>query len=119
MCGPRWNDFGTGYSSLSYLRRLPVDKLKIDKSFLDDVADGQGVAVLSGIAALAAGLGLTTVAEGIETDQVARLVARAGCTWGQGYHFARPLAEEVAREHFARRAGRGGPQNPLWRSTTA
>ncbi|GAB3456139.1 EAL domain-containing protein [Kineococcus endophyticus] len=113
------DDFGTGYSSLSYLRRLPVDKLKIDKSFLDDVADGQGVAVLSGIAALASGLGLTTVAEGIETDQVARLVARAGCTWGQGYHFARPLAEPVVREHLARRAGRGGAQNPLWRSTTA
>lgn len=113
------DDFGTGYSSLSYLRRLPVDKLKIDKSFLDDVADGQGVAVLSGIAALASGLGLTTVAEGIETDQVARLVARAGCTWGQGYHFARPLAEPVVREHLARGAGRGGPQNPLWRSTTA
>ncbi|MEZ0166369.1 putative bifunctional diguanylate cyclase/phosphodiesterase [Kineococcus sp. LSe6-4] len=113
------DDFGTGYSSLSYLRRLPVDKLKIDKSFLDDVADDQGVAVLSGIAALASGLGLTTVAEGIETDQVARLVARAGCTWGQGYHFARPLPEQQAREHLARRPGREGPQNPLWRSTTA
>ncbi|MEZ0492518.1 putative bifunctional diguanylate cyclase/phosphodiesterase [Kineococcus sp. TBRC 1896] len=113
------DDFGTGYSSLSYLRRLPVDKLKIDKSFLDDVADEQGVAVLSGIAALATGLGLTTVAEGIETDQVARLVARAGCTWGQGYHFARPLPEAAAREHLARQAARGGAQNPLWRSTTA
>ncbi len=106
------DDFGTGYSSLSYLRRLPVDKLKIDKSFLDDVADGQGVAVLSGIAALASGLGLTTVAEGIETDQVARLVARAGCTWGQGYHFARPLAEPVVREHLARRAGRAVLRTP-------
>jgi diguanylate cyclase (GGDEF)-like protein/PAS domain S-box-containing protein len=113
------DDFGTGYSSLSYLRRLPVDKLKIDKSFLDDVADGQGVAVLSGIAALASGLGLTTVAEGIETDQVARLVAEAGCTWGQGYLFARPLPEAAVHEHLARQSGRRGPQNLLWRSTTA
>ncbi|PRY15992.1 putative bifunctional diguanylate cyclase/phosphodiesterase [Kineococcus rhizosphaerae] len=112
------DDFGTGYSSLSYLRRLPVDILKIDKSFLDDLADerggaggGHGVAVLAGIASLAGALGLLTVAEGIETDRVRELVARAGCTWGQGYHFARPLSEDAAHEHLR--------QNVRWRSTTA
>ncbi|WP_432541693.1 putative bifunctional diguanylate cyclase/phosphodiesterase [Kineococcus sp. SYSU DK002] len=119
------DDFGTGFSSLSYLRRLPVDVLKIDRSFLEDLGDvagGSGVAVLSGIAALAAALGLVTVAEGIETDRVAGLVAAAGCTWGQGYHFARPLTERAALEHVAAQAARvrdGGGQNDRWRSTTA
>nr|WP_246314938.1 sensor domain-containing phosphodiesterase [Kineococcus aurantiacus] len=105
------DDFGTGYSSLSYLRRLPVDILKVDKSFLDDVAEESGVAVLSGIVELARALGLVTVAEGIETDQVRSLVASAGCTWGQGYLFARPLTEDAAVEHLR--------QNERWRRTTA
>jgi len=105
------DDFGTGYSSLSYLRRLPVDVLKIDKSFVDDGTDATGAAVLSGIVTLSSALGLVTVAEGIETHQVRDVVRAAGCTWGQGYLFARPLEFAAACELLA--------QNSLWRSTTA
>ena len=112
------DDFGTGYSSLSYLRRLPVDVLKIDKSFVDDVsgerADATGAAVLSGIVALSSALGLVTVAEGIETEQSHEVVRGAGCTWGQGYLFARPLSPVQAAAHLAAEA-----QNPRYRSTTA
>ena len=110
------DDFGTGYSSLSYLRRLPVDVLKIDKSFVDDVSgpDGTGAAVLSGIVALSSALGLVTVAEGIETAQSHQVVRGAGCTWGQGYLFARPLSPADAAAHLAAEA-----QNSRNRSTTA
>ena len=111
------DDFGTGYSSLSYLRRLPVDILKIDKSFVDDAsnpADAVGAAVLSGIVTLSSALGLVTVAEGIETEQSHAVVRGAGCTWGQGYLFARPLALADARQHLAVEA-----QNSRDRSTTA
>jgi EAL domain-containing protein (putative c-di-GMP-specific phosphodiesterase class I) len=120
------DDFGTGYSSLSYLRRLPVDVLKIDKSFVDDLTDDHagdhagdrtdttGAAVLSGIVALSSALGLVTVAEGIETERSHRLVRGAGCTWGQGYLFARPLPLDEAAAHLAVEA-----QNARDRSTTA
>jgi diguanylate cyclase (GGDEF)-like protein/PAS domain S-box-containing protein len=89
------DDFGTGYSSLSYLRRLPIDILKIDKSFLDDQS-GRGAKLLAGVAALGATLGLTTIAEGIEAPAQLAQVQAAGCTMGQGFHFARPLAPDAA-----------------------
>jgi EAL domain-containing protein (putative c-di-GMP-specific phosphodiesterase class I) len=96
------DDFGTGYSSLSYLRRLPVDVLKIDKSFVDDVADVTAAALLQGIASMSSALGLLTVAEGIETGVARDRVRAAGCTWGQGYFFDRPLDAEEALRHLAR-----------------
>jgi len=96
------DDFGTGYSSLSYLRRLPVDVLKIDKSFVDDVADVTAAALLAGIASMSSALGLVTVAEGIETDAAREQVRAAGCTWGQGYFFDRPLDPGEALAHLAR-----------------
>jgi len=88
------DDFGTGYSSLGYLQQLPLDVLKIDKRFVDTVAQGSGpsVAIPRAIVALSGALGLRTVAEGVETAaQQAALVA-LGCGYGQGYLFARPLA---------------------------
>jgi diguanylate cyclase (GGDEF)-like protein/PAS domain S-box-containing protein len=88
------DDFGTGYSSLSYLRRLPIDILKIDKSFLGDQG-GVGPELLAGVASLGATLGLTTVAEGIESSHQLDQVLAAGCTQGQGFLFARPLAPEA------------------------
>ena len=89
------DDFGTGYSSLAYLRRLPVDILKIDKAFVDGVADSTQAATLTqAIIKLAATLHLTPVAEGIEhADQLQRL-RELSCHYGQGYHFARPLDEQ-------------------------
>ena len=89
------DDFGTGYSSLSYLRRLPIDILKIDKSFLDDRA-GRGPELFAGVAALGATLGLLTVAEGVEGLEQLDQVRTAGCDYGQGYHFARPLTPDDA-----------------------
>ena len=84
------DDFGTGYSSLSYLQRLPVDILKIDKSFVDGVAGGEGNLVPV-ILDAARTLGLTTVAEGIEQLVQAEELTRLGCDRAQGYYFARPL----------------------------
>jgi len=89
------DDFGTGYSSLAYLRRLPVDVLKIDKAFIDEVASSPDAAALThAIINLATTFGLATVAEGIEQlDQLQRL-RDLGCQHGQGYYFAKPLDEE-------------------------
>ncbi len=89
------DDFGTGYSSLSYLRRLPVDILKIDKAFIDEVASSPDAAALAhAIINLATIFGLATVAEGIERlDQLQRL-RDLGCQSGQGYYFAKPLDDQ-------------------------
>jgi len=97
------DDFGTGYSSLSYLQRMPIDAVKIDKSFVDRVTGGpEESAVARAILALAATLRLDTVAEGVEQAGQARELAALGCRWAQGYHFSRP----VAAPDMARLAGR-------------
>jgi EAL domain-containing protein (putative c-di-GMP-specific phosphodiesterase class I) len=87
------DDFGTGYSSLSYLRWMPIDVLKMDKSFVDDLAAGedQHSALAGTIAGLAHTLGMTTVAEGIERPEQAEALDRLGCELGQGFLFAPPL----------------------------
>jgi EAL domain-containing protein (putative c-di-GMP-specific phosphodiesterase class I) len=98
------DDFGTGYSSLSYLRRFPFDKIKIDKSFIDDVAAREeSVAIIRAIVALADALGMTTTtAEGVESlEQVAKL-RQAGCTQIQGYVFSRPRPASEIAALFAR-----------------
>ncbi|GGR82199.1 putative bifunctional diguanylate cyclase/phosphodiesterase [Deinococcus sedimenti] len=89
------DDFGTGYSSLSALSTLPVQHLKIDRSFVRGVgqtgdAGDRALEVIRAIVALARSLRVTTVAEGVETEQQARLLRDAGCTYLQGFHFARP-----------------------------
>ena len=86
------DDFGTGYSSLSYLQRLPVDVLKIDKSFVDGVVHGrQDAALARTIVALGDSLSLRCVAEGIEERQQQSFLVSLGCEYGQGYLFSRPL----------------------------
>jgi diguanylate cyclase (GGDEF)-like protein/PAS domain S-box-containing protein len=86
------DDFGTGYSSLSYLQRLPVDILKIDRSFVAGVARStEDSALARGILTLGQTLGLETVAEGIETAEQLAVLRELGCQLGQGYFFARPL----------------------------
>ncbi len=93
------DDFGTGYSSLSYLRRFPIDILKMDKSFLDDVPGNlQDEAVVRAIVDLGGNLDLQLIAEGVETREQADALAALGCPFGQGFHFACPLpfAEALA-----------------------
>jgi diguanylate cyclase (GGDEF)-like protein len=86
------DDFGTGYSSLSYLRRLPVNEVKIDKSFVTTIErDHDNAAIARSIIDLARGLGLTVVAEGIEDAEAAAILGRLGCDYGQGYFFSRPI----------------------------
>ncbi|UQU61490.1 EAL domain-containing protein [Couchioplanes caeruleus] len=86
------DDFGTGYSSLSYLRQIPVDVLKIDKSFIDDIlASGRQRALVDAIVTLARHLDLTVVAEGIEDPAQRAMLAGMGCPYGQGYLFSKPV----------------------------
>jgi EAL domain-containing protein (putative c-di-GMP-specific phosphodiesterase class I)/CRP-like cAMP-binding protein len=93
------DDFGTGYSSLGYLHRLPVDELKIDKSFVETMLiDERSMAVVRAIVGLAHGLELGIVAEGIETEEEAAALKALSVTYGQGFAFAKPLrAEQVMR----------------------
>jgi diguanylate cyclase (GGDEF)-like protein len=87
------DDFGTGFSSLSYLRQLPVDVLKLDKSFIDTVTSStEQYAIMDAVTKLARALNLDMVAEGIETDEELRVLSTMGCGFGQGYLLSRPMS---------------------------
>jgi EAL domain-containing protein (putative c-di-GMP-specific phosphodiesterase class I) len=86
------DDFGTGYSSLSALKRLDIDYLKIDKLFVDNLAlNSDDLALCEAIIVMAHKLDIKVIAEGIETEQQRDLLIAAGCDYGQGYLFAKPL----------------------------
>jgi diguanylate cyclase (GGDEF)-like protein/PAS domain S-box-containing protein len=103
------DDFGTGYSWLGYLKRLPIDTLKIDRSFVCDLPnDAENGAIASAIVGLAHSLDLDVVAEGIETPEQAEFMKTLGCELGQGYLFSRPLADRnlldwLEQQRFTRR----------------
>ncbi|MEI2666001.1 sensor domain-containing protein [Rossellomorea sp. LJF3] len=86
------DDFGTGYSSLNNLRHLPIDSIKIDKSFVDDIMeDSNQVSIVKAIIDMSQNMNFTTIAEGIETENQMLFLKRNGCQVGQGYHFSKPL----------------------------
>jgi predicted signal transduction protein with EAL and GGDEF domain len=91
------DDFGTGYSSLSYLQCFPFDRIKIDRSFIDDIADGIGsLSIVRAVIGLAKNLGMKTTAEGVETQAQVALLHSEGCTEMQGFFFSKPLpAQEI------------------------
>jgi EAL domain-containing protein (putative c-di-GMP-specific phosphodiesterase class I) len=91
------DDFGTGYSSLGYLQRLPIDTLKIDRTFVGRIGkDGTGVEIVRTILALAHDLGMKVVAEGIETDEQLSKLKSMECEYGQGYLFTKPINSQMA-----------------------
>ncbi len=91
------DDFGTGYSNLAYLQKLPIDVLKIDRSFVSGMlADRDKVAIVRAILSLAQALGMRTTAEGIESNELAQTLAALGCTYGQGFLYSRPLDGDAA-----------------------
>jgi diguanylate cyclase (GGDEF)-like protein len=91
------DDFGTGYSNLALLQRLPIDILKIDRSFVTTMlANRDKVAIVRAILSLAQALGMRTVAEGVESNECVQTLAALGCTYGQGYFYARPLEADAA-----------------------
>ncbi len=96
------DDFGTGYSSLSYLRSFPFDKIKIDRSFVQDLATKpDGEAIIRAIAGLGKSLGMTTVAEGVETPEQMQRIRLEGCTDVQGYLISKPVPTEDLAHVFA------------------
>ena len=99
------DDFGTGYSSLGYLRAFPFDKLKIDRSFVHDLTNGtDSLAIIKAVIALGRSLGISTTAEGVETEEQLDLVRDEGCTEVQGYIFSPPLPASAIAELLSRPA---------------
>ena len=108
------DDFGTGYASLSYLQSFPFDKIKIDRSFVKDIAEGVGSRnIVRAVTAMATGLGMTTTAEGVETREQLEMVRAEGCTEMQGYLYSKPLpsdeVQKFLRQWSKERARKGTP----------
>jgi EAL domain-containing protein (putative c-di-GMP-specific phosphodiesterase class I) len=102
------DDFGTGYSSLRYADDLPVDVLKVDRSFVSGITDDEPTPVLEAIVALGSRLGVHTVAEGIENPNQITALKAIGCDLGQGYWFSPPIAPEAFEELLTRNLSSGG-----------
>ena len=98
------DDFGTGYSSLAYLKQLQIDKLKIDKSFVENLlTDASDRAIIQAILHMAKALNLGTLAEGVENEEMARLLLEMGCDEAQGYHYAKPMSAKELEKWLASR----------------
>ncbi|HEX4978961.1 MAG TPA: EAL domain-containing protein, partial [Acidimicrobiales bacterium] len=106
------DDFGTGYSALSYLKRLPLDVLKIDKSFVQSLDTGQGEGMIRSILGLGDTFELQTLAEGVEDEPVRQRLRDLGCTYGQGFLFAEPMRLRDARDLLLTQSTEGA--SPFW-----
>jgi len=97
------DDFGTGYSSLAYLKRFPIQKLKIDRSFINDVAtDSNDAAIAKSIISLAHNMGLKVVAEGVEDKHQMEWLRARGCDQAQGYYYSRPVSAQQMEQHLVK-----------------
>ena len=106
------DDFGTGYSSLSYLHRLPIDVLKIDRSFIENLNEPDGTRpIVEAVLSMANTLGLRVVAEGVETAEQLSALRQSGCDLIQGYFFSRPVTPDIAAGflHSGRMEGKDQP----------
>ncbi|RZK99578.1 MAG: EAL domain-containing protein [Rubrivivax sp.] len=102
--GVSLDDFGTGYSSLSYLQKFDIDFLKIDQAFVRGLAPAsKNLALCKAIIVMAHELGMQVIAEGVETEEQRALLTQAGCDYGQGYHFARPMPAQDFEQWYAAR----------------
>jgi diguanylate cyclase (GGDEF)-like protein len=114
------DDFGTGYSSLNRLMRLPIDTVKLERSFIADLRDEPaGHPVVTAIIQLAHGLGMTVIAEGVETAEQHRTLAELGCDFCQGYYFARPMTATSIGALIEHRSDRINPILPTLNTDTA
>jgi diguanylate cyclase (GGDEF)-like protein len=108
------DDFGTGFSSLSYLTRFPIDKIKIDRSFVQHIGQqGESVAIVTAIITLCRAMGLTVTAEGVETEDQKNFLSQTGCSEMQGYLFSRALPEEEIGDLIDRLANQLGNEDRL------
>jgi diguanylate cyclase (GGDEF)-like protein/PAS domain S-box-containing protein len=113
------DDFGTGYSSLAYLRRLPVNGVKIDRSFVAGLDSPEDTAIVAAVVGMARALGLTTIAEGVETRAQLDEVIRLGCDAAQGFYFAKPAPRQTVDALLAQRPEWPGLTVPAPREVTA
>ena len=115
------DDFGTGYSSLAYLTRLPLDALKVDRSFVDGLGtERRDTAITEAIVAMSHALSLEVIAEGVETALQANELVRLGCDFAQGFYFSRPVPRrgdhDDARAAGPRGSARADRRSPLRRT---
>jgi diguanylate cyclase (GGDEF)-like protein len=114
------NDFGTGYSSLSYLRSFPFDKIKIDRSFIEDLSNGaEPLAIVNAVAGLAKCLNMVSTAEGVETQQQLEQLQSVGCTEMQGYLFSRARPASEIEEMFLVQPGKSSNKKDARQESTA
>jgi diguanylate cyclase len=104
------DDFGTGFSSLSHLKRFPIDVLKIDQSFVRDIAtDADDASIVSAVISMGKSLQMRVVAEGVETREQLAFLQQQFCPEGQGYYFSRPVAPAEFTQLFTRSVGSALP----------